>query len=148
MKTSIVTLRALCKKLLVYSDVANFLVLWAVAFCVGPRTWVWLVGLFLATVGFSLWMTARRQLGVSFSVRAKATELVTSGLYRYFRHPIYLFGAVATFGALLAIQKWWLVGVWLAYALPIQCYRLRKENETLMNAFGEEFLQHRQKTWI
>jgi protein-S-isoprenylcysteine O-methyltransferase Ste14 len=59
----------------------------------------------MAAVGFALWLTARIQLGKSFSVRARARALVTTGLYSKFRHPIYLFGGVAYAGLLIAWGK-------------------------------------------
>jgi protein-S-isoprenylcysteine O-methyltransferase Ste14 len=50
------------------------------------------MGLTIATIGLVLWISARLQLGQSFTVRARATALVTTGLYSKIRHPIYLFG--------------------------------------------------------
>ena len=68
--------------------------------------WQWnvryLVGIGIAVASFALWMVARVQLGKSFSVRAQARALVTTGLYSKFRHPIYLFGELAFAGLFLA----------------------------------------------
>lgn len=135
-------------QLLRASDLMCFLALLTVAFCFGERTLVWRIGLVLAFVGFALTVTARLQLGRSFSIRAKATELVTTGLYSRFRHPIYLFGTLSFFGTLLALQVWWLLAAWLLYATPIQVARLRREEAVLEEAFGDAFRQHRAKTWI
>ena len=109
---------------------------------------LWVVGLATSTTGFVLWMIARAQLGKSFTIKAEARKLVTTGLYRRFRHPIYLFAALATFGALVALQNWLMLGVWLLYVTPIQWARLRTEEAVLESAFGTTFLEHRSKTWI
>ena len=46
----------------------------------------------LSVVCAVLWVVARLELGRSFSVGAEAHELVTTGLYRHVRNPIYVFG--------------------------------------------------------
>ena len=78
----------------------------------------------------------------------KAKQLVTHGLYRRFRRPIYLFGGIAALGGLVALQSWWLLGAWLLYAPTIQWTRLRRENEALEAALGDAFREHRKGTWI
>ena len=93
-------------------------------------------------------MLARRQLGQSFSIAARAEQLLDTGLYRRFRHPIYLFGGLAYIGAFVALQSWWILGAWLAYAAPIQWSRIRRENQVMAEEFGDAFLAHRQKTWL
>ena len=130
------------------SDIAFFIGLWCFAFYFGERSMLWAAGLLLSTIGFGFWMTARFQLGKSFTIKAEARNLVTNGLYRHFRHPIYLFGALATFGALVALQNWLILGIWLLYVAPIQWSRLRQEEAVLENAFGMAYLEHRSKTWI
>ena len=93
-------------------------------------------------------MLARRQLGQSFSIAARAEQLLDTGLYRRSRHPIYLFGGLAYIGAFVALQSWWILGAWLAYAAPIQWSRIRRENQVMAEEFGDAFLAHRQKTWL
>lgn len=114
------------------SDIVVFLGLWCFALHDGERSVIWVGGLVTSMVGFAFWMVVRLQLGNSFSIAAEAKELVTSGLYRHFRHPIYLFGVL---GALVALQNWAIVGVWLLAITPIQVARMRKEEE----AFGDTF---------
>jgi protein-S-isoprenylcysteine O-methyltransferase Ste14 len=79
-----------------------------------PRTAVWWVGMALAAAAIPAWIAARRQLGSAFSMAARAERLVTRGIYAKIRHPIYLFGLIARFGALLALQIWPLLAGWLA----------------------------------
>ena len=113
-----------------------------------PRNAFWLAGLVIALIGFSLWMVARYQLGQSFTATAQARQLVSDGLYRYFRHPIYLFGAVAHVGVFLALQQVWVLLAWAVYAAAIQWPRVRREDKVLGEAFGQEFLDLRQRNWL
>ncbi|MGH9393391.1 MAG: hypothetical protein ACRD1E_04420 [Terriglobales bacterium] len=54
------------------------------------RSWTpWqAAGLAIAVPAFVLFLLARIQLGQAFSVRAKATALVTTGIYARIRNPV------------------------------------------------------------
>ncbi len=67
----------------------------------GPMTPMREVGLALVAIGLAGWVTARIQLGRSFSIRAKATELVTHGIYSKIRNPVYVFGTLLLVGLIL-----------------------------------------------
>jgi protein-S-isoprenylcysteine O-methyltransferase Ste14 len=134
------------KRVLAWGDLWFGLVALGVALT-RPRTVVWFVGLLLAAVGFPLWVIARRQLGTAFAVRARADELVTHGLYARVRHPIYLFGCIAYFGSLLALQNRLWLGLWLALT-PIELLRIRREEHALLDRFGEEYRRYRRSTWL
>jgi len=109
-----------------------------------PRTHI---GAALAAAGFALWTTARLQLGRSFSLRAKANVLVTTGLYSKFRHPIYLFGFFAYLGLFLIWGKWTLLTCFLLVYSP-EIIRSKKEDRVLEQAFGEEYRRYRARTWL
>jgi protein-S-isoprenylcysteine O-methyltransferase Ste14 len=57
-----------------------------------------IVGAVIVGISFPLFVLARLQLGKSFSLQAKASSLVTTGLYSRIRNPIYLFGGLLTAG--------------------------------------------------
>ncbi len=101
----------------------------------------------VALAGFLLWTTARLQLGKSFTPVPEARALVTRGLYSKFRHPIYTFAFVAYLGEFLALR--WFVGL-LVFALiySSQLLRIRKENQVLEQAFGEEYRRYKAGTWL
>ena len=108
---------------------------------------VWSVALALSVVCALLWVVARLQLGRSFSVRPEAHELVTSGLYARFRHPIYLFGTAAFMFVLLAIQGWGALPI-CALLVVVQVLRARREERVLAAAFGAEYAAYRASTWF
>ena len=114
-----------------------------------PEAWTALriAGLVLIVLGFVLWTIARFQLGASFAVGAEARRLVTLGLYRRIRNPIYLFGSWVLAGVMLVAGKplWLLAFVVL---IPVQVWRARKESAVLEGAFGEQYRKYRAGTWF
>lgn len=111
---------------------------------VGSR---FLAGIFIAAIGFSLWILARVQLGKSFSVRPEARSLVTTGLYSKFRNPIYLFAGIAFAGLFIAWGKIIPTILFLA-GYSVQMLRAKKEAKVLEDAFGEEYRRYKATTWF
>src|SRR6266568_8160220 len=114
------------KKFLSWGDCIFFVAFWTLIMIYARWSLRASVGAAIAAIGFAFWITARLQLGDSFSLGAKAKTLVTTGLYSRFRHPIYLFGFLAYAGVLLI----W--GSWIAFFCFILLYsvevvRVRKE---------------------
>ena len=116
---------------------------------VGMVTWtpVKIVGGVMAAVGVALLMAARVQLGASFSVRAKAKKLVTTGVYSRIRNPIYVFSAMFLVGLVIVSERWLLL-VPIALLLPLQMSRARKEEAVLREAFGDEYVRYKAGTWF
>jgi protein-S-isoprenylcysteine O-methyltransferase Ste14 len=85
------------------------IVVLALLFATQARTLPWTVpriaGVAIALPAFLLFVLARIQLGRAFSVEAKATTLVTTGLYSRIRNPIYFFGALMIVGVIMFANK-------------------------------------------
>jgi protein-S-isoprenylcysteine O-methyltransferase Ste14 len=135
------------KKALLWFDLAFWLAVLVAAIVRGSRTTAWLAGLIMAAIAFPLWVAARIQLGPAFSLTPQARGLVTSGLYAKLRHPVYTFGTIAALGALLALQIWPLFAIGVAL-VPITLLRVRREEQVLAAAFGDEYQRYREKTWF
>lgn len=105
------------------------------------------VGAAIAGVSVLLVIVARLQLGASFSVRAKARKLVTTGLYAKIRNPIYVFALLAFLGVVIFLGKWILL-VLMAAIAAMQMARARNEERVLTEAFGEEYLRYKAQTWF
>ena len=105
------------------------------------------VGSVLVIVGVAFIGVARYQLGKSFSIRPKARELVTHGLYSKIRNPIYVFGAMIILGLILVLQRP-VLWVGLAAIVAIQTVRARREARVLEQAFGDSYREYRRKTWF
>jgi protein-S-isoprenylcysteine O-methyltransferase Ste14 len=127
--------------------VAVCLLLWFLLTWRGPWNTQRCVGTALAVVGVAFIAVARYQLGRSFSVKAEAHKLVTTGLYSKIRNPIYVFGMVMLTGVILILGKpeGWLV---LVAGVVGQTLRARREARVLEAAFGDEYREYRRKTWF
>ncbi|MFL6427972.1 MAG: methyltransferase family protein [Acidobacteriaceae bacterium] len=112
-----------------------------------PWTPLRIAGALVAVASLSLIVTARFQLGRSFSIRAKATSLVTTGLYARIRNPIYTFGCFFFLGLAMFIPAWWLL-LALIVVIPMQIVRARREAAVLEATFGEEYRRYRDQTWF
>jgi protein-S-isoprenylcysteine O-methyltransferase Ste14 len=112
-----------------------------------PWTPLRIVGVAIALPAFILFCVARIQLGRSFSIEAKATQLVTSGLYSRIRNPIYFFGAIMILGVIIWTGKPLLLLVYVIL-IPLQIVRARKESAILAARFGDAYLEYKKKTWF
>lgn len=122
-----------------------------ILFAVASRGMTWtparIAGISIAAPALVLVVVARVQLGRAFSLRAKASLLVTTGLYSRIRNPIYVFSAMAIVGFIIfAGQLWWLLA--FAAILPIQVFRGRNEARVLEEEFGDAYREYRQRTWF
>jgi protein-S-isoprenylcysteine O-methyltransferase Ste14 len=106
-----------------------------------------LSGAVIIVLSLFLLILARIQLGRAFSVRAKATRLVTTGLYSRIRNPIYVFGCFFFLGLAMFIPAWWLL-LLLVIVIPMQIVRARREAAVLEATFGEEYRDYRRQTWF
>jgi len=109
--------------------------------------WTGWIGLALALAGLTMIIIARYTLGRSFSIAAKARELVTHGIYSRIRNPIYIGGVIFISGICLIMRmpQLWLI---LLLVIPLQLVRARKEARVLESAFGESYREYRKRTWL
>ena len=101
-------------------------------------------GVAFTWIGIAIALWARRHLGRYWSARVTVKEdheLIRTGPYANFRHPIYSGLDLAAIGGALAIDEWrCVVGV----ALIVLGYwiKARKEESMLSAQFGEAFQEH------
>src|SRR5579863_5476488 len=112
-----------------------------------PWTAWHIAGIAIAVPAFLLFLVARIELGRAFSVQAKATILVTTGVYSRIRNPIYIFGGIYILGFIIWIGRPWLLLIF-AVMIPVQVLRSRKEERVLVEKFGAAYLDYKQKTWF
>ena len=88
-------------------------------------------------------------VGLAEIVRAKARKmgLVTTGLYRYVRHPQHLGIAIMSFGFLMLNRLGIRVGDVIAWTLVVFLYVLLADSEDaiLEREFGEAYLNYKRK---
>lgn len=90
------------------------------------------LGLFLALSGVLVWIISLFQLHSSFGVLPQKQKRVTHGLYRYFKHPMYI-GIWATFlGLSLALASWQGLFFLNVIMLPVLAIRASFEEKALI----------------
>jgi len=134
-------------KILYWTDICIFVAFGAYVGIHKPWSTQYLIGLGIALAGFALSIVARVQLGRSFSIRARATRLVTTGLYSKFRNPIYLFRGIAFLGLFIA---WGRLIPLICFLLiyPLQILRAKKEGKVLEEACGDEYRRYKASNWF
>jgi protein-S-isoprenylcysteine O-methyltransferase Ste14 len=112
-----------------------------------PPTPMRIAGLAIMVPAFVLLLVARMQLGAAFSVKARASQLVTAGIYARIRNPIYVFGGLMIAGVIVWTQRPIFLLVF-AVLIPLQIFRVRREEQVLEAKFGTEYLEYKQRTWF
>jgi protein-S-isoprenylcysteine O-methyltransferase Ste14 len=72
-------------------------------------------------------------------------KLVTSGPYRFIRHPLYTFGFIFACGITCLSALWWL-GVGMIPPMIILMLRTPIEEARLIEAFGDEYRNYMKRT--
>jgi protein-S-isoprenylcysteine O-methyltransferase Ste14 len=108
-----------------------------------------LSGCLLALAGAALVLRSRTELGPAWSLVPRAeqgTGLVTTGPYRFVRHPIYLGLALLAVGQALAFGSWPALIIVLFGIIPTFAWRARAEEQILSRTFGQRYAVYRQRT--
>lgn len=112
---------------------------------------VWLGWLGAVLFAASLWLLWRGHLdlGRHWSPMLELREqhaLVTQGVYRYVRHPIYAARWVWAIAQVLLLQNW-IAGLANGLLfLPIYMYRVPREERMMAGRFGEEYTEYTKHT--
>jgi len=108
------------------------------------------IGFGFVAYGFATSMAARRTLGANWAHGAEyqiksGHELITAGIYRYVRHPIYTGIFISIIGAELVAGSWlWLV---LLIALTAAARtQAAKEEHILLEKFGQDYQNYMNRT--
>jgi protein-S-isoprenylcysteine O-methyltransferase Ste14 len=110
-----------------------------------------ILGIIIMIIGGLILSVSRYQLnkftygGGSLS-EEKAQNLITKGMYRYVRHPIYFGGLIMTFGLELALRSIMVLSVHIIIFLVIFNDRMKKEETVLLEKFGEEYRKYKNTT--
>ena len=97
-----------------------------------------------AVFAVALWLLWRSHadLGRNWSPTLEIREghsLVTHGVFRYIRHPMYAAHGLWAVAQALLLQNWIVGPAFLALSLPLYVLRVPREEEMMLEHFGEEY---------
>jgi protein-S-isoprenylcysteine O-methyltransferase Ste14 len=107
------------------------------------------VGAMLMTLAIWLFWRSHADLGRNWSPSLQLREgheLVTEGVYRYVRHPMYASEWLWSIAQALLLQNW--VAGWAGLALftPLYVMRVPREEQMMLDRFGAEYRSYMNRT--
>ncbi len=103
------------------------------------------VGLLVGASSFAVRGWAGVALGRMWSVHIEIRErhqLVTSGPYRWVRHPIYTAAFLEVIGSTIILHAYWAALSIPLLLWPVIAWRIREEEAAMVSHFGEEYKRY------
>ena len=97
------------------------------------------IGLAWAIPSFRLF--AKYKTTISPFTPSETTALVTDGMYRYSRNPMYLGLVLLTIAATIFFGTWLGVVIVVAFIFLLNFLQILPEEEALLDIFGEEYVE-------
>ena len=106
------------------------------------------IGLGCAVPSFRLF--AKHKTTISPFTPSETTALVTAGMYRYSRNPMYLGLVLLTIAATIFFGTWLGIVIIVAFIFLLNFLQIIPEEEALLDIFGEEYVEYKKKVrrWI
>lgn len=73
-------------------------------------------------------------------------ELITSGVFKYVRHPMYAAFLAIAIAQIFMLQNWLIGPAFLISAIPFYLHRVKREERQLISRFGDEYRHYRRNT--
>src|SRR6476620_3819743 len=111
--------------------------------------WLRAAGLVLAALGLLLLWRSHHALGKNFRPTLEVSpdqELVTTGPYKYVRHPLYVAFLLMLTSTGLLSSNWFIGVVGVLLIASITVVRIPGEEMLLEQHFGEQYREYRQRT--
>ena len=104
-------------------------------------------GLSVGAVGVLLWMVGMWSLGSSLAVLPGTDQLVTKGVYRVFRHPVYIGIVLTLTGLFVACGSVPCLVYVLVVVIPLNIFQAKAEEEVLLEQLGPAYQQYKDSTF-
>jgi protein-S-isoprenylcysteine O-methyltransferase Ste14 len=121
---------------------------WMAVLSVPLPVWLRWAGVVLGTISFVLYIWSQATLGRAWSPHLQTRQkhgLITSGPYARIRHPIYLALLGFLSGIALLTANWFFIAL-LAVSIVVLVLRIPKEEQMMIEEFGEEYRTYMQRT--
>jgi len=132
-----------------FSIAASVTVSYMMEFPMSKSAWILYAGEAFILIGIIFRFMIIRSLGKYFTVDVtikRDHKIKKEGFYKYLRHPSYTFSLLTSLGLGLYLNNW--VSLILAFLPPFFAfaYRIKIEEQALVEQFGEEYIEYRKKT--
>ena len=112
-------------------------------------SWLGWVGIFL--FAFAIWLLWRshHDLGRNWTPTVAMRyepELITGGVYRYIRHPMYSAHLIWAIAQIIILQNWIAGYSFLIVQVPFCFIRIKNEEEMMIAQFGATYKAYMEKT--
>jgi protein-S-isoprenylcysteine O-methyltransferase Ste14 len=163
MRTSGELAKYKAKKLSLFFLILTFIIaqLWVLGsfiFIINPDFFIWSsfpfplwirwIGGILSVLGICIEFSTQIYLGRNYSTLLHVREehsLITTGPYHYVRHPMYTALIAIGIGLFLLSANWYF-GLPFIATIVVIIFRIRKEEEAMIERFGEEYIQYMKRT--
>ncbi len=111
--------------------------------------WMGWSGVFLLACSVFIFGRAHMDLKSNWSPTLeihKDHTLVTNGIYRYIRHPMYTSQLLWVVAQILLLQNWLAGPIDLIFFIPFYFLRVQAEEKMMLDTFGDGYRQYTQKT--
>jgi protein-S-isoprenylcysteine O-methyltransferase Ste14 len=113
------------------------------------RLWPFSAGALCLVSGLWLFHRSHADLGKYWSITLELREehqLITEGIYRYIRHPMYTALFLYSIGQALVIPNWVVGPSYLVTFGILFAFRLRAEETMMLEAFGDDYAEYMART--
>lgn len=108
-----------------------------------------IAGMVMFILGTAVRVMGHINLGKQFTIAVKIVsghKLMTSGIHKYMRHPMYTGLFLMLIGSCTALHSIWGVVAALVLFVPAGIYRVKVEEETLTKQFGKQYTEYMKRT--
>jgi protein-S-isoprenylcysteine O-methyltransferase Ste14 len=108
-----------------------------------------IIGSIIITISIILRLVAKKQLGTNFNIRViTPNNLITTGVYKYVRHPIYTSALLLLFGLTLLVSNWFMACIIFLCAWCSYFDRIEREEKMMYMKFGEKYMDYIKRSWM
>ncbi|MGK6343403.1 methyltransferase family protein [Chryseobacterium sp. DT-3] len=132
-----------------FSIAASVTISYITKFPITEGVWILYAGEAFILIGIVFRFIIIRSLGKYFTVDVTIKQdhkIKKNGFYRYLRHPSYTFSILTSSGLGFYLNNW--ASLSLAFLPPFIAftYRIKIEEQALVEQFGEEYVEYRKNT--
>lgn len=111
--------------------------------------WIGFIGVFLFAIAIWLIWKSHNDLGRNWTPTValrSEPKLITWGVYKSIRHPMYSAHLIWAIAQILILHNWIAGFSFLIVQVPFYVIRIKKEEEMMIDHFGETYIAYMKKT--